>query len=83
MPLGTMVGFAAGGAIRWLGLTFPGADERVAATVHAVLDDSWHVYESYTAPLGVGFMVKPGHHYGPDVDGYEYTAVSECQIICD
>ncbi|UJP39635.1 alpha-glucuronidase [Cellulomonas palmilytica] len=57
----------------WLGLTFPGADERVAATVHAVLDDSWHVYESYTAPLGVGFMVKPGHHYGPDVDGYEYT----------
>src|SRR5699024_5954085 len=27
----------------------------------------------YTAPLGVGFMVRPGHHYGPDVDGYEYT----------
>jgi alpha-glucuronidase len=22
---------------------------------------------------GVGFMVRPGHHYGPDVDGYEYT----------
>jgi len=57
----------------WLALTFPDADDRVRATVHALLDDSWHVYESYTAPLGVGFMVKPGHHYGPDVDGYEYS----------
>ena len=42
--------------------------------MHAVLDDSWRTYEKYTAPLGVGFMVRPGHHYGPDVDGYEYTA---------
>ena len=57
----------------WLALTFPGCDERVRATVHAVLDDSWRVYESYTAPLGVGFMVKPNGHYGPDVDGYEYS----------
>ena len=38
-----------------------------------MLDDSWRTYERYTAPLGVGFMVRPGHHYGPDVDGYEYT----------
>ena len=37
------------------------------------MDDSWRTYEQYTAPLGVGFMVRPGHHYGPDVDGYEYT----------
>ena len=37
------------------------------------MDDSWLTYEQYTAPLGVGFMVRPGHHYGPDVDGYEYT----------
>ncbi|GAB3848199.1 hypothetical protein [Dactylosporangium cerinum] len=37
------------------------------------MDDSWRTYERYTAPLGVGFMVRPGHHYGPDVDGYEYT----------
>ena len=44
-----------------------------AAALHAMLDDSWRTYESYTAPLGVGFMVRPGHHYGPDVDGYEYT----------
>ncbi len=38
-----------------------------------MLDESWLTYEQYTAPLGVGFMVRPGHHYGPDVDGYEYT----------
>ena len=29
-------------------------------------------YESYTAPLGIGWMVNPGYHYGPNVDGYEY-----------
>ncbi|GEK20315.1 alpha-glucuronidase [Cellulomonas xylanilytica] len=57
----------------WAGLTF-GDDPAVRAAVHAVLDDSWRTYERYTAPLGVGFMVRPGHHYGPDVDGYEYTA---------
>ena len=33
---------------------------------------SWHAYEKYTSPLGIGWMVKPNHHYGPDVDGYEY-----------
>jgi alpha-glucuronidase len=38
-----------------------------------MMDDSWRTYERYTAPLGIGFMVRPGHHYGPDVDGYEYT----------
>ena len=37
------------------------------------MDDSWRTYERYTAPLGVGFMVSPAHHYGPDVDGYEYS----------
>lgn len=54
----------------WADLTFgPGFRE----PIHEILDDSWRVYESYTAPLGVGFMVRPHHHYGPDVDGYEYT----------
>src|SRR5690606_894928 len=28
---------------------------------------------SYTAPLGIGWMVNPDHHYGPSVDGYEYS----------
>ena len=57
----------------WVGLTFPGAPDAVRQAAHAVLDRSWETYEQYTAPLGVGFMVRPGHHYGPDVDGYEYT----------
>lgn len=57
----------------WIHLTFPGAAEVVRSALHDLMDRSWRTYESYTAPLGVGFMVRPGHHYGPDVDGYEYT----------
>ena len=56
----------------WIGLTF-GDDPTVRSALHAVMDDSWRTYELYTAPLGVGFMVRPANHYGPDVDGYEYT----------
>ncbi|MGN9847296.1 alpha-glucuronidase [Nonomuraea sp. H19] len=61
----------------WIDLTFApvtsGDPEPLRRTLHAMMDGSWHTYERYTAPLGVGFMVRPGHHYGPDVDGYEYT----------
>ncbi|WP_277207994.1 alpha-glucuronidase [Isoptericola croceus] len=57
----------------WVSLTFPDAPAELRAAIHAILDASWQTYELYTAPLGVGFMVRPGHHYGPDVDGYEYT----------
>jgi alpha-glucuronidase len=61
----------------WIDLTFTpaaaGDPERLRGTLHAMMDGSWLTYERYTAPLGVGFMVRPGHHYGPDVDGYEYT----------
>ena len=54
----------------WIDLTFGPAPR---GALHAMMDDSWLTYERYTAPLGIGFMVRPGHHYGPDVDGYEYT----------
>ncbi|MEU0166047.1 alpha-glucuronidase [Streptomyces iakyrus] len=57
----------------WIGLSFPDAPPQVADGLHAVLDGSWRTYEKYTAPLGVGFMVQPGHHYGPSVDGHEYS----------
>lgn len=58
----------------WISLTFaPDPTDELRDTLHAVMDESWRTYEQYTAPLGVGFMVRPGHHYGPDVDGYEYT----------
>ncbi|MFC7455918.1 alpha-glucuronidase [Brachybacterium sp. GCM10030267] len=56
----------------WIRATFGPAPE-VSEVLHDLMDASWQLYESYTAPLGVGFMVRPGHHYGPDVDGYEYT----------
>jgi alpha-glucuronidase len=61
----------------WIELTFTPErtpdPERLRAGLRAVLYGSWRTYEKYTAPLGVGFMVQPGHHYGPSVDGYEYS----------
>jgi alpha-glucuronidase len=57
----------------WISLTFPGAPDALRAVLHAMMDESWRTYELYTAPLGIGFMVRPHYHYGPDVDGYEYT----------
>ena len=57
----------------WIGLTFPGADPQVGDTLRGMMLGSRAVYEGYTAPLGIGFMVNPGVHYGPSVDGYEYS----------
>ncbi|WP_110931648.1 alpha-glucuronidase family glycosyl hydrolase [Paenibacillus bouchesdurhonensis] len=59
-------------AEEWAKLTF-GSDSLVVETVCSMLLKSWEIYESYTAPLGVGWMVTPHYHYGPDVDGYEYS----------
>lgn len=65
--------FAAGEILReWIEATF-GTDPLVGEVLAELMAGSWQLYESYTAPLGVGFMVRPGHHYGPDIDGYEYT----------
>lgn len=61
----------------WIGLTFagatPAASARIRSALRTMLDGSWQRYEAYTAPLGVGFMVTPGTHGGPSVDGYEYS----------
>jgi len=59
-------------ADEWIRLTF-GHDEQVVTVIERMLMQSWTIYENYTAPLGVGWMVAPNHHYGPDVDGYEYS----------
>ncbi|MCM2531263.1 alpha-glucuronidase [Neobacillus pocheonensis] len=56
----------------WTLQTF-GKDELVVQQVSQMLLDSWRIYENYTSPLGVGWMVNPSHHYGPNVDGYEYS----------
>jgi alpha-glucuronidase len=57
----------------WAAATFA-MDDRTRAELVAIMADSWRTYERYTAPLGVGFMVTPGTHYGPNVNGYEYSA---------
>jgi alpha-glucuronidase len=56
----------------WIGQTF-GQDELVNKHISHLLLNSWEIYEHYTSPLGVGWMVNPDHHYGPNVDGYEYS----------
>jgi len=45
---------------------------RLEDTLLEMLMGSWNTYENYTSPLGIGWMVNIGHHYGPNVDGYEY-----------
>ena len=57
-------------AAEWAGLTFE--DSTVRNVVTKVLLASYGIYQSYTAPLGIGWMCNPNHHYGPNVDGYEY-----------
>ncbi len=59
-------------AQEWLRLTF-GKVPLVEETLLHILMTSWPTYESYTAPLGIGWMVTPDCHYGPSVDGYEYA----------
>ena len=56
----------------WIQMTYHCTD-KVEAILEEILMNSWKTYEKYTAPLGIGFMVNPNHHYGPNVDGYEYS----------
>lgn len=48
-------------------------DNETADIICRMLLSSRDIYESYTSPLGVGWMVTPHYHYGVDVDGYEYS----------
>ena len=48
-------------------------DPRAVEIITAILLKSREVYEKYTAPLGIGFMVNPSYHYGPNPEGYEYS----------
>ncbi|WP_058306607.1 alpha-glucuronidase family glycosyl hydrolase [Gracilibacillus massiliensis] len=59
-------------AQEWIMQTFGNA-EAIIETIEDMLLNSWGIYENYTAPLGVGWMVTPGVHYGPNIDGYEYS----------
>lgn len=55
----------------WIKLTFD-LSKQGQEKLRQIMMTSAATYEAYTAPNGIGFMVKPNHHYGPDVDGYEY-----------
>lgn len=55
----------------WINMTFEHGTE-LMDVIQPLLMKSHSTYEKYTAPLGIGWMVNPGHHYGPNVDGYEY-----------
>ncbi len=58
-------------AREWCECTF-GTDKTVVYDICKILLMSWPAYEKYTSPLGIGWMVNPNNHYGPNVDGYEY-----------
>jgi len=59
-------------AKEWIALTFS-SDAVLQEKVKEILMMSHSTYEKYSAPMGVGFMVNPNVHYGPSIDGYEYT----------
>ncbi len=55
----------------WTRLTF-GNNPRVVATISGMLLSSWHIYESYTGPLGVGTLTDIlGSHYEPNIESAE------------
>ncbi len=57
----------------FIDLSFNVDDEAKEILVNIIMT-SRDTYRNYTVPLGLGFMCRPGHHYGVDVDGYEYDA---------
>ncbi len=59
-------------AREWVKLTFD-VSEDICSKIVDMLLRSRNIYEKYTCPLGIGWMVTPETHYGPSVDGYEYS----------
>ena len=55
----------------WIRLTYTLPDD-ARESLAALLLNSRHVYELYTATLGLNWMVTPHTHYGPNPDGYEF-----------
>ena len=58
---------------RWAVLSY-GLTGKALDALADMLVNSRSVYEKYTAPLGICWMVNPAHHYGPGPMGYEYSA---------
>jgi len=59
-------------AREWTQLTF-GRDCAAVDEIARMLHSSRKTYQKYNAPLGIGFMVEPHVHYGPNPEGYEYS----------
>jgi len=55
----------------WIGLTF-GDNPKVHEPLLEMMLKSRSVYEKYTTPLGLCWMVNINHHYGPSPEGYEF-----------
>lgn len=56
----------------WINLTF-GLNKNIENVITKILIHSRETYEKYTTPFGIGWMVTPSTHYGPNIDGYEYS----------
>ncbi len=56
----------------WARLTYALPENQEDALCLMLLN-SRSIYEQYTAPLGIGWMITPHNHYGPDPWGYEYS----------
>jgi alpha-glucuronidase len=55
----------------WTRLTF-GNNPKVVSTIDDLQRNSWHVYEQYTGPLGIGTLTNIlGIHYGPGIESAE------------
>jgi alpha-glucuronidase len=60
-------------AKEWARLTF-GNKPQVVETISKMLLSSWHIYESYTGPLGAGTLTDIlGDHYGPGIESSEHN----------
>jgi alpha-glucuronidase len=58
-------------ADEWTALSF-GKNE-TAQKIAGLLLKSYPAMDKYAAPFGVCFMVTPGLHYGPNIEGYEFS----------
>jgi len=56
----------------WITLTF-GTDPALKEPLLEMMIASRYVYEKYTTPLALGWMVNINHHYGPSPEGYEFS----------
>lgn len=60
-------------AEEWIRMTFSNEDKVISA-IREILLNSREIFEKYTCPLGIGWLVSAqNHHYGPGVDSYEYS----------